>query len=109
MTLAGGFDVAKVKMEPAIRETIRSDIGGDEQRINHLNSSYSNISFKHILLPVWLSSYQYEKKVYRFLVNARTGEVQGTRPYSWVKIALAVLLGLAVAGVIGGLIYYYQG
>lgn len=109
VTLAGGFDVAKVKMEPTIRDTVRRDIGGDEQRVNHMHSSYSKISFKHILLPVWLSSYRYEKKVYRFLVNARTGEVQGTRPYSWIKIALAVLFGLAVAGLIGGLIYYYQG
>ncbi len=109
VTLAGGFEVAKVRMDPTIRDTIRGDIGGDDQRINHMHSSYSNISFKHILLPVWLSSYRYEKKVYRFLVNARTGEVQGTRPYSWIKITLAVLLGLAVAGGIALLVSTQSG
>jgi hypothetical protein len=31
------------------------------------------------------------------MINAGTGEVQGERPYSWVKITLAVLAGLAVA------------
>jgi hypothetical protein len=25
------------------------------------------------------------------MVNGRTGEVQGERPYSWIKIALAIL------------------
>jgi hypothetical protein len=28
-------------------------------------------------------------------VNACTGEIQGERPYSWVKITLAVLAGVA--------------
>jgi hypothetical protein len=45
-------------------------------------------------LPVWLSAYRYHNKVYRFFVNARTGEVQGERPWSWVKIALAILAAL---------------
>ena len=47
-----------------------------------------------MLLPVWISSYRFSNTVYRFLVNARTGEVQGERPWSWVKILLAVLFGL---------------
>jgi hypothetical protein len=43
------------------------------------------------LLPLWLATYRYFDKVYRILVNARTGEVVGERPWSWWKIALAVL------------------
>ena len=31
--------------------------------------------FKHILLPLWLSAYHYRDQSYRFMVNARTGEV----------------------------------
>ena len=50
--------------------------------------------------PVWLSSYKYKDKVYRFLVNARTGEVQGDRPYSAIKIALLVISIVAVVGII---------
>jgi hypothetical protein len=53
-----------------------------------------------VLLPIWISAYRYNDQVYRFLVNARTGEVQGERPWSYVKISLAVAAGLAVAGVI---------
>ena len=43
---------------------------------------------------------KYNDKVYRFLINARTGEVQGERPYSKIKIALLVIGILAIIGVI---------
>ena len=50
-----------------------------------------------IALPTWLMAYRYKEKVYQVMINAGTGEVQGERPYSWVKITLAVLGGIAVA------------
>ena len=62
-------------MKPVIESTVRSDIGGDVQQIHSLNTSYNDITFKHILLPLWISAYKYNEKVYRFTVNARTGEV----------------------------------
>ncbi|QDU35144.1 hypothetical protein KS4_32240 [Poriferisphaera corsica] len=91
-----GFDVAKGLMEPDIRTKIKRDIGGDEQRIFTVNSQYDEITFKHILLPVWSNTYRYQDRVYRIVVNARTGEVQGERPWSWVKIMLAVMAVLIV-------------
>lgn len=98
--LAGGFSVAKAIMEPRIRAAVRQDIGGDEQRIDRMDVHYSDISFKHLLLPVWVSAYRYKGKVYRFLVNARTGEVQGDRPYSAAKISLLVVAILIAVGII---------
>lgn len=103
--LKTGFEKAKQRMQPAIRLTVQADIGGDVQQITSIQSEYNDITFKHILLPVWLSSYRYKEKVYRFLVNARTGEVQGERPYSAAKIAALVIAILAVIGVI---IWYTQ-
>lgn len=96
--LQTGFEHAKTKMDSVIRDTIRRDIGGDEQRIHQTRTHYSGITFKHILLPVWISAYRYRDKIYRFLVNGRTGEVQDERPWSWVKITLAVLAGALAAG-----------
>ena len=90
--LKEGFDDAKIKMDERIRAAVCSDIGGDHQRIHTLNTIYNNITFKHILLPIWISAYQYKEKVYRFLINGLTGEVQGERPYSWIKISLTALL-----------------
>lgn len=101
--LAQGFDKAKEDSADAIRNTIQRDIGGDHQRIHSVNTGYKNISFKHILLPVWISAYRYNNDVYRFMINARTGEVQGERPWSVVKIVsliifiIAIVTGLVIA------------
>jgi LSD1 subclass zinc finger protein len=92
----GGYQEAKGVMEPRIHATIRADIGGDQQMIQYVSTTYHNPTFKHILLPVWLSAYRYNNKVFQFIVNARTGEVQGERPYSAIKITLAVIAFIAI-------------
>lgn len=97
--VSDGLEEAKKIMQPTIYSTIRRDIGGDEQRVLTANTSYHNITFKHILLPIWISSYRFNNKVFRFLINGQTGEVQGERPYSALKIFLAVLAVLAVIAV----------
>jgi LSD1 subclass zinc finger protein len=100
VNVVNGLVIAKDIMEPEIRREIHRDIGGDDQRISSMNTSYSNVTFKHILLPIWISSYKYRKKVYRFLINGQTGEVQGERPYSALKITLLVLSILAIIALI---------
>jgi hypothetical protein len=103
--LKGGFEQAKGRMAPVIESTVRNDIGGDVQQIHSINTHYDDITFKHILLPLWISAYKYNDKTYRFTVNARTGEVQGERPYSAAKI---FFLCLTIAALIGGGIYFYK-
>lgn len=49
------------------------------------------VTFKHVLLPLWICSYRHKQKIFRFLVNARTGEIQGQRPWSRVKIMFTAL------------------
>jgi hypothetical protein len=96
INLKDGFGYAKVRMDEAINSSVCKDIGGDHQRIFSLKTVYNDIKFKHILLPIWISAYMYKNKVYRFLINGRTGEVKGERPYSWTKITLAILGALAL-------------
>jgi len=94
---ATGLEEAKGMMRPVIEYAVRRDIGGDEQQIHHLDTSYSGITFKHVLLPVWIGAYRFQSKVYQVIVNARTGEVQGERPYSAAKIALLIVAILVLA------------
>ena len=100
--LEAGFQVAEQRMEPRIRKEIHRDIGGDEQRIHWMSVRHDGVTFKHVLLPLWMSSFRYHDKVYRVTVNARTGEVAGERPWSWFKITLLVLV---IAALIAGAIY----
>ena len=94
--LTEGLEASKHQMEAEIRGAIQRQIGGDEQRIHRLQTQYNNVTFKHLLLPVWLGAYRFQGKVFQVAVNARTAEVQGERPYSAVKIALFVIFMLFV-------------
>ncbi|MFS4415591.1 DNA helicase PriA [Maribacter sp. 2307ULW6-5] len=79
---------------------IRRDIGGDAQRIHQTDIALSNETFKHILLPVYISAYRYNGKNYHFYINGQTGTVTGGRPYSFWKIFFLVLFVLVVIALI---------
>lgn len=96
-----GYKEARMIMDATIQRDIKFDIGGDRQRIQSVDTDINDVTFKHILLPIWLAAYKYRGKSYRFVVNGQTGKVQGERPYSAWKIAFAVIAGLIVAAVIG--------
>jgi ribosomal protein S27E len=98
-----GFATAQSIMNESIRHSVQADIGGDEQQIQALDTQWNDVTFKHVLLPVWIGAYRFSGKVFQVTVNARTGEVQGERPYSAWKIALAVLAALIVVAVVAWL------
>jgi len=100
-----GFQRAQQIMNSRIRHAIKRDIGGDQQRISHVNTQHSDTTFKHLLLPIWSAAFNYQNKTYRFVVNGRNGKVQGERPYSVIKIIAASIAGIAL---VGGLIYIAQ-
>lgn len=94
------FATAQGRMEQAIESTIRRDIGGDHQRIESKQTSYGTLSFKHLLLPIWLLTVIYAGQPFQVLMNGVTGEVHGERPYSKVKIAFAIVAAVLLAIVI---------
>lgn len=100
------FPEARHEMEQAIDLTIRRDIGGDEQRITSSTISWRRTEYKHVLLPIWLLTVIYLGQPFQVYINGVTGEVHGQRPYSKVKIAIAVVAALIV--VIGLLIVWSQ-
>ncbi|NDU99544.1 TFIIB-type zinc finger domain-containing protein [Pseudoroseicyclus tamaricis] len=107
--LEEGFSEARQIMDRQILRDVRFDIGGDEQRVTSVKTHVSDVTFKHVLLPVWTAAYKFKGKSYRFVVNAQSGKVQGERPWSWIKITIAVVLGLIVAGGLGYAYSVYGG
>jgi len=68
----------------------------DTYRDVQAETYYSNQTYKHILLPVWLCTYFYKQKKYKFLINGQTGKIYGKKPVSAVKVVIAVLIILAI-------------
>jgi Zn finger protein HypA/HybF involved in hydrogenase expression len=91
------FTEAKKIIENAMRALAVKDIKRryDAAEVHTLNSTYSNVTYKHVLLPLWESAFGYKGKTYNYLVNGETGKVSGKRPYSPVKIALVIIAGIA--------------
>jgi DNA-directed RNA polymerase subunit RPC12/RpoP len=96
ITVNDGYSRAEAMMNSAIYEACVDQCRIDTHRNVEVTTSYSNQSYKHILLPLWLCSYFYKSKRYHFLINGQTGKIYGKKPVSAGKIVLAVLLVLVV-------------
>ncbi|WNJ19539.1 hypothetical protein [Pontibacter sp. G13] len=98
--LKEGFGVADDIMDQAIRAACSRAVPGDTQRNLRVKTQKTGLTFKHLLLPVWVAGYTYKGKIYQFIVNGQNGQVAGKKPWSAIKIALAVLAAAAVAAAI---------
>lgn len=88
-----GWEKAKGQIQASEQKECSKALDGDTQRGLRVSTRLSRITWKHMLLPLYVAAYMYGAKTYRFLVNGQTGEVQGEAPISWIKVA-------AIAGVV---------
>ena len=99
--LMDGYNKAQRFMHAKIRDWIKSDIGGDKQIITSAEMRFSKETFKHILLPVWITHYSLGGQRYRMSVNGQTGKVYGQRPFSRKKLAVGALVGFLAMAALG--------
>jgi hypothetical protein len=98
--LPQAWQKAQKKIDDEQERRCGSDVGGDTHRSLSVRTQTSRETFKHVLLPLYVAAYRYNDKPFQVLVNGQTAEVVGRAPYSFWKIALAVLAVLAVLALI---------
>jgi ribosomal protein S27E len=81
-------------MEAKVEQLCARDVPGDTYRNLRVRAEFTQQTFKHILVPVWFLSYVYSGENYQVIVNGVTGGIAGKYPYSWIKITLAVIVGI---------------
>jgi len=91
---------ARDEMETEMERRCAAEVPGDTQQNLQVQSDYSGQTYKHILVPIWLLTYNYGARNFQVVVNGYTGVIAGKYPKSWLKITLAVLAGLAALGLI---------
>ena len=105
--LKEGWEIAQTSIQSKLRHSIESYVKShwNCDRVSGVSFStlYSNITYKYILVPAWISSFKYKEKTYQFAVNGQTGKVGGDAPISAIRVILAVLIGI---GIIAGLCYF---
>lgn len=101
--LMPAWDIGQKRMASEQESRCGRDVPGDTHMNLQVHNDFSKVTFKHVLLPIWVAAYRYQDKPYQFLVNGQTGEVVGRAPYSMIKIILfilfiiAIIAGIAVA------------
>jgi hypothetical protein len=85
---------SREQMDAALRDLCGKQVPGDTYRNLVVDATYSDQTFKHILAPVWLLTYDYGAKSYQVVVNGVTGTLSGSRPWSWIKVTLVILVAV---------------
>src|SRR4030042_2886686 len=94
-------------MQGHLRDACAREVPGDTQRNLRVQTQFSDLTYKHVLLPLWIASYRYSNKVYSFMVNGQTGKVQGEAPISVWKGLLTVLIVLFLLALIFGVMVVF--
>ena len=112
--LKDAWEKAKVAIASTLKSHISSKIirdhNADHATDIKVNTTYKNITYKYLMLPIWCSSFKYKDKIYQFMVNGQTGKVYGKTPVSVGKIILVIAIVLAIlfilicgSSIIGGI------
>jgi hypothetical protein len=86
---------AREEMDAELRSLCAAQVPGDTHRNLQVQADYSGQTFKHILVPIWLLTYDYGRRNFQVVINGSTGAIAGGYPKSWIKITLTILAVLA--------------
>ncbi len=93
-------DRARKAMLSRLAELCAAEVPGDTHRNLRIDPEFSGQTFKHMLVPVWLLTYDHGRTSYQILVNGVTGEIAGRYPKSLWKILAAALAAAAAAALL---------
>jgi ribosomal protein L37AE/L43A len=74
----------------------RIEMGKEKRNFQISRAQWSAMTFKHVLLPLWIGTYRYQGKEFHLLLNGQTGKVGGKKPRDTVKTVMAFLIGAAL-------------
>ena len=106
VTLAQAWDQGKASMREKAKKACYDDIHSSHVRNFSMTADFGEEVWRYILLPVYLTAYRFENKVYQVMANGQTGVVAGQKPVAWWKVWLAIAalllpgLGLGLVGLI---------
>lgn len=76
------------------QRNVNNFLPGDTHAQVQVNTTFSNVNSDLCLLPVYVLSYRYQDKLFRFLLNGQTGKMDGDKPLSWGRVTAAIVGGI---------------
>jgi hypothetical protein len=98
--LVAAAKAARDAMDAKLRQLCAEQVPGDTYRNLDVRANYSGQTFKHILAPIWLLSYNFGARAFQAVMNGFTGAIEGEYPKSWIKVTLlviAIIVALIIA------------
>ena len=94
-------DASLLAREKVMREVRRRMYGmiepGREKKDVQIGAgNWTGMTYKHVLLPIWVGTYHYKEQEFHVLVNGQTGKVGGIKPKDSVKVVGVWVMALAV-------------
>lgn len=96
--LVSAAKAAREEMDEEMERMCAGQVPGDTHRNLQMETDYSGQTFKHILVPIWLLTYNYGTRNFQVVINGYTGAIAGKYPKSWIKITFLVLAILVAVG-----------
>lgn len=94
--LVAAAKAARDAMDAKLRQMCAAQIPGDTYRNLEVRANYSTQTFKQILAPIWLLTYNYGAKAFQAVMNGFTGSIEGEYPKNWVKVTLLVIAVMVI-------------
>ncbi len=91
-----GKQLIQERLQFYLEGHIRTAWSADQGRVESFTTEYDQITYKYVLVPIWLSSYQYKGQQYQIVINGQTGKVSGKTPVSILRVGAVVLLCLLI-------------
>jgi DNA-directed RNA polymerase subunit RPC12/RpoP len=90
VSLQPAWDDGKRSMREHAKDACYQQISTSHVRNFNMSADFSDESWRYVLLPVYIASYQFEQKTFQVMVNGQSGQVAGQKPVAWWKVWLAV-------------------
>ena len=92
--LPAAAEAARAQMNAKLLALCAAQVPGDTYRNLNVRAQWTGQTFKHVLAPIWLLSYDYGRRSFQCVMNGVTGALEGEYPKSPWKVAALVLAAL---------------
>lgn len=90
------LEISQQEFHRREQSNVAAFLPGDTHRSLVLETRFSHVNSDLCLLPMYIASYKYQDKLYRFLLNGQTGRMAGDKPVSWQRIAILVAVIVSI-------------
>lgn len=97
---------AQTRLPLLIDEVLKQDIKGTHPCVKEKFIEQGDMTYRLVMLPIWVYAYRFRDTVYRVTVNGQTAEVRGEVPTSGWKQAWDIVRLVAVLGAFFGLMLF---